>query len=61
MPGTFDPEVYRTRAKKWQKEADALPAGKERDGCLELADGYTKLAELLEKRASDLRPDDEGD
>jgi hypothetical protein len=50
MPdNTWDAAKYRERAKQWRKEAEALPPGKERDGCVVLAEGYTKLAALIEQ------------
>jgi hypothetical protein len=49
MPGTWDPVIYRDRAKKWQDEAETLPAGKDRDACMALAEGYANLAALIEE------------
>jgi len=48
MPESWDAGEYRNRATAWLQKAETLPAGRERDACLTLADGYTKLAELLE-------------
>jgi hypothetical protein len=50
MPGTWDAETYRDRARKWRAEADALPPGKARDGCVALAEGYADLVAILEKK-----------
>jgi hypothetical protein len=53
MPGNWDPQVYRERAKAWQAEADKMAPGKTRDATLALAEGYGKLAELIERDRSD--------
>jgi hypothetical protein len=61
MAGSWDPETYRERARKWQEEADALPAGKEKDACLVLANGYGDLVRLIElelKGCLSTRPED---
>ena len=57
MPGSWDPERYRERAKEWLDKAASLPEGRERDACVTLAEGYEKLAELLEARRPDGGPD----
>ncbi|HEY0182809.1 MAG TPA: hypothetical protein VGC09_08380 [Rhodopila sp.] len=49
MPDTWDAETYRARARQWREEADALPPGAARDACILLADGYAKLARLIER------------
>jgi hypothetical protein len=49
MPKSWDPEVYRQRAKEWQEKADALPAGNEGDTCLTIAQGYARLATLIDQ------------
>ena len=48
MPESWDAGEYRNRATAWLQKAESLPAGRERDACLALAQGYLKLAELLE-------------
>jgi hypothetical protein len=48
MPESWNAGEYRNRATAWLQKAESMPAGRERDACLVLADGYTKLAELLE-------------
>jgi len=48
MPGHWNSEVYRERAKQWREKADALPPGRERDACAVLAEGYAGLAEIIE-------------
>ena len=51
MPETWDPVVYRERAKAWREKAAALPEGDpKRMACLALADGYENLATQLEQR-----------
>jgi hypothetical protein len=39
MPGNWDPQVYRERAKAWQSEADKMAPGETRDATLALAEG----------------------
>jgi hypothetical protein len=50
--------VYRERAKAWQAEADKMATRKTRDATLALAEGYAKLADLIEQDCSDgnIRP-----
>ena len=48
MPASWNAAEYRTRATAWLQKAESLPAGRERDACFALAEGYRKLAELLE-------------
>jgi hypothetical protein len=53
MPETWDPAVYRERAKAWRDKARALPELPENKVvCLEIAEGYEKLADLLEAQRS---------
>ena len=49
MPGTWDAETYRTRARRWREAAQALPPGKEHDTCVTLAESYANLAALIEQ------------
>ena len=49
MPNSWDPAVYRQRAKDWQEKAEALSPGNERDTCLTIATGYARLATLIEE------------
>jgi hypothetical protein len=48
MPESWDAGEYRDRATAWLQKADSLTAGRERDACLALAEGYLNLARLLE-------------
>ena len=52
MPEALDPVVYRERAKAWREKAASL-AGDDPDRapCLEIADGYERLAGQLELRS----------
>jgi hypothetical protein len=51
MPDTWDPVIYRERAKAWREKAATLPEGdRNRASCLEIAEGYEKLATQLELR-----------
>jgi hypothetical protein len=51
MPDSWDSERYRERAKEWRDKAASLPEGRERDACVTLAEGYEKLAEIIEARS----------
>ncbi len=48
MPNDWNPETYRLRAKQWHDKAVALPSGDERQACEVLAQGYARLAQLIE-------------
>lgn len=53
MPENWNPGYYRERAKAWREKAAILPEDHaERAVCVEIADGYDKLATLLEQRAA---------
>ena len=45
-------EQYKERAKAWRDRAASLPRRPERDACVALAEGYEKLAALIEARRS---------
>jgi hypothetical protein len=49
MPNDWNPEIYRSRAKQWQDKASALQPGDEQRACVALAEGYARLAELIDK------------
>jgi hypothetical protein len=54
VPQNWDPVVYRERAKAWREKAATLPEGDpQRAVCVEIADGYEKLAILIEQRKRD--------
>ena len=48
MPDSWDPEIYRQRAEQWRKKAASLGEGRERRECLTIADGYARLADLID-------------
>jgi hypothetical protein len=48
MPESWDPEIYQQRAKAWRDRAATLPPGREHDACVVLAEGYARLAGLIE-------------
>jgi len=48
MPESWDAAEYRNRATAWLQKAESLTGGREREACLALAEGYVKLAELIE-------------
>jgi hypothetical protein len=54
MPEIWDADVYRRRAEGWQMRADSLPEGPEKNTCIELAEGYARLAHLLAARGLEL-------
>jgi hypothetical protein len=47
MPGSWDPDVYRARAKQWRDAVVSMPDSPTRKAYLFLADGYEKLADIL--------------
>jgi hypothetical protein len=49
MPNNWNSKVYRQRADEWQEKANALSPGKERDTCLTIAQGYARLAALIDE------------
>jgi hypothetical protein len=49
MPSDWNLETYRRRARQWQDKAVALPPGDERQSCVVLAEGYARLARLIEE------------
>jgi hypothetical protein len=55
MPDSWDAGKYRQRAEEWQKKAESLGEGKERTACLTIAEGYARLAELIENRSRQYR------
>ena len=49
MPESWDPIVYRERAEAWRQRAALLPQDDPQTAiCLEIADGYARLAQLIE-------------
>ena len=51
LPEHWDPAYCRDRAKAWRDKAATLPVDHpERVVCVELAEGYERLATLLEQR-----------
>ena len=53
MPGSWDPQVYRERARAWQEKADKMEPGPTKNATLALAEGYTRLADLIEQDCAD--------
>jgi hypothetical protein len=49
MPDNWNPETYRARFRAWQEKAALLPPGQERDACEVIAEGYARLALLIEE------------
>jgi hypothetical protein len=54
MPENWDAEIYSRRAEEWQKRAASLPEGPEKRTCVELAEGYARLAHFIAARGLDL-------
>lgn len=52
MSDRWDPEPYRLHSEKWQEEAGRHSAGDEQEVCLAIAEGYARLAQLIEERAA---------
>jgi hypothetical protein len=56
VPESWDPAVYRERAKAWRDKAITLPDDDpQRAVCVEIAEGYARLALLIERRAGGSR------
>jgi hypothetical protein len=53
MPENWDAEIYISRAEEWQKRAASLPEGPEKETCVELAEGYARLAHFIGARGLD--------
>lgn len=61
MPESWDPFLYRERAKVWREKAAMLADDhRERAVCVELAEGYERLATLLEERIESAAPEATG-
>ena len=58
MPDSWNAEIYRQRVEAWRQRAALLPEGKEAAICLEIAEGYAKLANALEAKTITARRDD---
>ena len=53
LPESWDPVVYRERAKAWRDKATTLPEDDpQRAVCVEIAEGYERLSFLIEQRAA---------
>jgi len=51
MPDSWDPAIYRDRAKQWREKAASLPmTDPTRVACEELAKGYERLAARIEEQ-----------
>jgi hypothetical protein len=48
MPDSWDPNLYRQRAEAWRQRAALLEDEDQQDTCLDIADGYDRLAGLIE-------------
>lgn len=52
MPDTWDPDVYRERAKAWREKGASLSENDaNRAHCFEIAEGYERLADYLKLRS----------
>jgi hypothetical protein len=49
MPNAQNPREYRSRANDWRVNAAKFPPGETRAAYLEIAEGYERLAEILEQ------------
>jgi hypothetical protein len=56
MPDNWNPETYRARFRAWQEKAASLPPGQERDACEVIAEGYARLALLIEESLANGTP-----
>jgi hypothetical protein len=49
MSDNWDPERYKERAKQWRDRAASVPEGPRRDAYVTIAEGYERLAEIIEQ------------
>jgi hypothetical protein len=57
LPEKWDPTIYRERAKAWREKAASLSENDPNRGhCVEIAEGYEKLADQLDRRRRPVRP-----
>jgi hypothetical protein len=54
MPASWDPQVYRERARQWREAADRLSPGETRNAHITLAEGYENLARFIGVDLSDM-------
>jgi hypothetical protein len=59
MSDQWDPERYRQRAEEWRQRAAEVPEGRTRRSYLEIAEGYERLADLLESQRQGRRTADQ--
>jgi hypothetical protein len=52
MPDAWDPKVYRERAAAWRQHAMLCEDEDQQNACIALADGYDRLADLLDTQAA---------
>jgi len=50
MPQNWNAETYSRRAEEWQKKAASLHEGPGKEACLQLAEGYARLAHFIAAR-----------
>jgi hypothetical protein len=50
MPENWNAETYSRRAEEWQKKAASLHEGPGKEACLQLAEGYARLAHFIAAR-----------
>jgi hypothetical protein len=55
MPNAWDPQVYRHRAAAWRDRAILCKDERQRNACIVLAEGYDRLADLLDTSAEHFR------
>jgi hypothetical protein len=55
VPDACDLQVYRDRAAAWRDRATLCRDERQREACMALADGYDRLADLLDTQAENLR------
>jgi hypothetical protein len=52
VPDSWNADVYQHRAEAWRQKAALLSESKEVAICLEIAEGYAKLASALKAKSS---------
>ena len=58
MSDQWDPERYRQRAEEWRQRAAEVPEGRTRRTYQEIAEGYERLADLVESQHLGRRAED---
>ena len=56
MPDSWNPQIYRERGRQWREAAAGKESSEVKDALLAIAEGYERLASLIELDNSPKRP-----